>query len=75
MENFALLLVVLFIVMHSRVIQAARMGKTVKRAKKKESGFVKSTSSMNPDRPLDKVNIIPVFRDNFVYCGATADTH
>ncbi|XP_063870781.1 uncharacterized protein LOC135105972 [Scylla paramamosain] len=41
------------------------MGKTVKRAAKKGSGFVKSTSSMNPDRPMDKVKLrgAPYARD------------
>ncbi|KAK4304969.1 hypothetical protein Pmani_023112 [Petrolisthes manimaculis] len=40
------------------------MGKTLKRAKKKE-GFVKSNNSMNPDRPLDKVKLkgAPYARD------------
>ncbi|XP_042227404.1 nucleolar GTP-binding protein 2-like [Homarus americanus] len=40
------------------------MGKTIKRAKKKE-GFVKSTNSMNPDRPRDKVELrgAPYARD------------
>lgn len=41
------------------------MGKTVQRAKKKGSGFVKSSNSMNPDRPLDKVKLrgAPYARD------------
>ncbi|XP_045102537.1 nucleolar GTP-binding protein 2-like isoform X2 [Portunus trituberculatus] len=41
------------------------MGKTVKRAAKKGSGFVKSMNSMNPDRPVDKVKLrgAPYARD------------
>ncbi|KAK8741903.1 hypothetical protein OTU49_002005 [Cherax quadricarinatus] len=41
------------------------MGKTVERAKKKVGGFVKSTNSMNPDRPRDKVQLrgAPYARD------------
>lgn len=43
------------------------MAKTAKRSakKKKKEGFVKSTNSMNPDRPIDKVNLkgAPYARD------------
>lgn len=42
------------------------MGKTMKRAKKKE-GFVKSNNSMNPDRSMDKVNKYTFLSDTTIY--------